>query len=252
MRGDVPNDAATKGPRWRNARPIALHIGREHRGGSAAARIYRILRDEIVSLRRKPGDPIVEKDIGGTFGVSRTPIREAILRLAAENLIDIIPQRGTFVADIPLDRLPEAIVIRRTLETLSVQAAAGRASNGQIAGLRAILEEQRDHALAGDVDAFYRADEDFHLAVARAAGYPGVWPLILQVKVQVDRLCHLTLPEPGRMERLIAEHAAIVDGIADHHGDRAVAALERHIGGIMADLDRAFAIHRDRFGAASA
>ena len=95
---------------------------------------------------------------------------------------------------------------------------------------------QKELATAGDPEAFYHADEEFHLAIAEAAGFPGVWPLVLQVKVQVDRYCHLTLPTPGRMDRLFREHKAIADGIARHDGDQASAALDIHIGGLMADL----------------
>jgi DNA-binding GntR family transcriptional regulator len=237
MRDDFLNDIPTaKRSRPRSARPMTLRIGREFRGASASAQIYQILRGEIISLNRKPGDPIFEKEIGSTLGVSRTPIREAILRLAAENLIEIVPQSGTFVAQIPLDKLPEAIVVRRTLEELTVRTAARRASNSQIVGLRAILELQQECAAANNPDGFHQADDDFHAAVAEAAGYPGVWPLIQQVKIQVDRFCHLSLPEPGRMDRLIREHTAIVDGIAGRDGDQAIAALERHIGGLAADL----------------
>lgn len=231
------DDITGKRMRARNARPAVMRAGPGTSGNSASALIYQTLRRDIVALHRKPGDPIVEKDLAAAFGVSRTPIREALLRLAAEHLVEIAPQSGTFVARIPLDGLPEAIVIRRALEELAVRAAASNATRSQIALLEANLERQRE-AVAGDNrDAFHDADEDFHATIAEAAGYPGIWPLVQQVKLQVDRYRHLTLPQPGRMARLVKEHAAIVQAIRDRDADRAVAKLDIHLDGLVDGLD---------------
>src|SRR6478609_451011 len=97
--------------------------------GSASAwrLVYQNLREDIVSLRLKPGDPISEKEVAGRYGVSRTPVREAIQRLADERLVEIFPQSGTFVARIPYDDLPEAMIIRKALETASVRLATEKA-----------------------------------------------------------------------------------------------------------------------------
>lgn len=116
------------------------------RSASTSALIYQVLWNDIVSLRRYPGDPILEKEIAAQFGVSRTPVREAILRLSNEKLIEILPQSGTFVARIALDTLPEAIVVRKALEDVTVRAAAVKASRTQIATLRANLELQKVQA----------------------------------------------------------------------------------------------------------
>jgi DNA-binding GntR family transcriptional regulator len=230
-------DAAGKRIRARNARPAIMRVGPGAGGNSASALIYQTLRRDIVSLHRKPGDPIVEKDLAATFGVSRTPIREALLRLAAEHLVEIAPQSGTFVARIPLDALPEAIVIRRALEELAVKTAAVNASRSQIALLEANLERQRETVASDDRDAFHDADEEFHATIAGAAGYPGIWPIVQQVKLQVDRYRHLTLPQPGRMARLVEEHAAIVRAIRDGDAGLAVAKLGIHLDGLVDGLD---------------
>jgi DNA-binding GntR family transcriptional regulator len=114
------SETAEKRTRARNARPAIMRGGPGTNGNSTSSLIYQTLRREIVSMHRKPGDPIIEKELASTFGVSRTPIREALLRLSAEHLVEIAPQSGTFVARIPLADLPEAIVIRRALEELAV------------------------------------------------------------------------------------------------------------------------------------
>jgi DNA-binding GntR family transcriptional regulator len=231
------NAVSRKRMRARNARPTVMHAGPRAPGNSASALVYQVIRREIVSMQRKPGEPIVEKELGFTFGVSRTPIREAILRLADEGLVEVVPQSGTFVARIPLDALPEAFIIRRALEEVTVRAAAERATKSQITGLHAILELQREKMAADDREGFHEADQSFHAAIAEAAGHPGIWMLVQQVMVQVDRYRRLTLPQPGRMERVIAEHVGVTEAIAEHDVEKAAAAIDAHIDGLRVGLE---------------
>ncbi|GGG10348.1 GntR family transcriptional regulator [Rhizobium wenxiniae] len=207
------------------------------RSASTSALIYQVLWNDIVSLRRYPGDPILEKEIAAQFGVSRTPVREAILRLSNEKLIEILPQSGTFVARIALDTLPEAIVVRKALEDVTVRAAALKASRTQIATLRANLELQKVQAAEADYEGFRRTDDTFHTLIAEAAGYPGIWDIIKSVKIKVDRYCHLSLPKPGRIARLIKEHTAIFNAIRDHDPDRAAEAIHAHLDAIMTGVE---------------
>lgn len=203
---------------------------------STANAIYRALRADIVSMRREPGKPISEKEIALAHGVSRTPVREALLRLADDQLVDIRPQSGTFVARIPLGALPEAILVRKALEELTVRLAAERASVGAVARLYDIMSQQRRMAELGDRDGFHEADEAFHAAIAEAAGHGGIWRLVEQVKVQVDRCRRLTLPVPGRMHLVIEEHRLIVEAIEAHKPARAVAGMIAHLDGLRAGI----------------
>ncbi|MND69006.1 putative HTH-type transcriptional regulator YdfH [compost metagenome] len=207
------------------------------RSASTSALIYQVLWNDIVSLRRYPGDPILEKEIAAQFGVSRTPVREAILRLSNEKLIEILPQSGTFVARIALDTLPEAIVVRKALEDVTVRAAAVKANRTQMATLRANLELQKVQAAEADYEGFRRTDDLFHTLIAEAAGYPGIWEIIKSVKIKVDRYCHLSLPKPGRIARLIKEHTAIFNAIRDHDPDRAADAIHAHLDAIMTGVE---------------
>ncbi len=207
------------------------------RAETASATVYRLLRDEIVWLKRLPGEPIVEKDIALAQSVSRTPVREALLRLAAEGLVDTVSKSGTFVGRIPLSALPEAMVVRKALERVTARAAAVRARPSEVTNLRAILERQREADAAGDRSAFHRADEAFHAAVAAASGYPGIWSLVQGVKTQIDRYRLLTLPQPGRMARVIKEHSAVVAAIENHDAERAAAAMEGHLDALQISME---------------
>ncbi len=188
-----------------------------------------------MSLRLKPGDPISEKEVAARYGVSRTPVREAMLRLADERLVEIFPQSGTFVARIPYDDLPEAMVIRKALETASVRLAAEKASKSQLLALATIVEQQREAAEANDRGAFHRADEAFHAKIAEIGGFPGIWRQVLQVKVQVDRYRRMTLSQEGRMAQVIADHERILAGIAASAPEEAAAGMVVHLDAVLSD-----------------
>lgn len=231
------NKSMNAAMRARDLLPASRLIGDDQRNETASAAVYRVLRQEIVWLKRKPGEPIVEKDIALAQGVSRTPVREALLRLAGEGLVDMIPKSGTTVARIPLTKLPEAIVVRKALEQVTAGAAATRARRSDITSLRAILERQREAEMAGDRAEFHRADEAFHAAIAAVGGYPGIWSLVQTVKTQIDRYRLLTLPQPGRIARVIEEHAAVVTAIAQHDAERAAAAMGGHLDALRISME---------------
>ncbi len=163
-------------------------------------------------------------------------MREAVLRLAEERLIEVAPKSGTYVARIPLSALPEALVVRRALEGVTVRAATRFASASQLTALRAIIQRQQETAAIGDREAFHRADEDFHAAIAAAGRYRGIWDLIQQVKVHVDRYRRLTLPQEGRMESVISEHTAILQAIEERKAEVAVGHMEEHLNRLRLEI----------------
>jgi len=212
--------------------------------------IYADLRAQILSLERRPGEPIHEAQLAAVYGVSRTPVREAVLKLADEGLIEIFPQSGTFVARIPLAGLPEAVVIRKALEETSARFAAQRANRSQVFAIGEILERQREAELSGNRDLFHSADEAFHAAIADAGGYPGIWKLVQQVKVHVDRYRRLTLPQEGRMARVISEHSGILTMIEAADGSGAADAMAVHLNGLIADIPDIRRLNPDYFAEA--
>lgn len=198
--------------------------------------IYQELHRSIITMELVPGTPISENAISSKMGVSRTPVREAVLRLTKEKLVEVVPQSGTFVARIPLSSLTEAFVVRRALEAVTVRAAVAQASPSQIMEFRALIEQQREISATGDPEAFHRADEQFHAAFARVGKYSGIWDLIRQVKVQIDRYRRLTLPQAGRMDLIIQEHEAVVDALAAGNAGLAVDCMEQHLDHLQLDI----------------
>jgi DNA-binding GntR family transcriptional regulator len=218
----------TDGTESRSAVARQRRVGRP-RGTSASSMIYADLRAQLLSLERRPGEAISEAEIALSYGVSRTPVREAILKLSDEGLLEIFPQSGIIVSRIPVAALPEAIIIRKALEETTARLAAERATSSQILGLRATVERQREAETAKDSEAFHQADEAFHGTIAEIAGHPGIWKLIQQVKVHVDRYRRLTLPQRGRIALAISEHEAVVTAIEMHNPERAAGAMNHHL-----------------------
>src|SRR5258707_8794084 len=221
------------------------------RAATAASRIYSDLRIELVSMQRRPGEVISEAEIALSYGVSRTPVREAILKLSDEGLLEIFPHSGIYVSRIPIAALPEAILIRKALEETTARLAAERATPSQILALHSIVERQREADVAKDSEAFHQADERFHASIAEVAGHPGIWTLIQQVKLHVDRYRRLTLPQAGRIGDAIVEHAAILAAIEARDPARARIAMESHLERLLRDISATQSINPELFDARS-
>lgn len=231
----------TRKSRAPNAPPSASSGGRSRKVQKNSELIHDDLLRDIVAMTLTPGTPVSENELALRYGVSRTPVREAVLRLAKERLLEVVPKSGTFVSRIPLSALREALVVRKALEGVTVRAAAEQANKSQITKLRAIIKRQQKDADAGDEAAFHKSDEDFHSALATVGNYEGIWELIQQVKVHIDRYRRLTLPQAGRMKLVVLEHSAVVEAIAAHDADKAVARMEDHLNKLRLDI----AIFRD-------
>lgn len=231
-------------PRKQRA-PNAPPMAHRHPGATAPAKnsdfVYQDLRSEIVSMRLVPGTAILEKDLALRYGVSRTPVREAVLRLAKDRLIDVVAKSGTFVAPIPLAMVREALVARRALESATVREATEKASESQLMEIRAIIQRQREKAEAGDEAAFHRADDDFHAAIAAAGRLGGIWEMIQQIRIQIERYRRLTLPQPGRMMKVVGEHEAVLDAMVRRDADEAVKKMAYHLNKLQLDI----AVFRD-------
>ncbi len=202
------------------------------RGGGRSLlsdRAHEALQGLIVRGELKPGARLSEPELQARFGVGRTPLREAMLRLAEQGLVSIVPQSGSFVAEIELDRVAEAQFVREHLECAMIRELAARIAAPGLRVLDANLAAQRQAARDGDAEAFYALDEALHAAFAELAGRPGVWRLIRQGKLQMDRVRRLSLPIKDQIPRLIAQHAAVLAALSKRDANQAETALRRHL-----------------------
>jgi DNA-binding GntR family transcriptional regulator len=186
---------------------------------------------DIVTLRFQPGQVLSEQELAVAYGVSRTPVREAVQRLRHAALVEVRPQVGTVVAAFSLSRFREAQFVRETLEVACIELAVQRPdipTGPDLAALQTELAAQKIAADAGDVVAFTRHDEQMHRIICGLSGHAGVWDTIAQSKVHLDRVRHLSLVTEGIMRRLYGQHRAIVAAIAARDEAAAILTARRH------------------------
>lgn len=213
----------------------------------AAEQIYGHLREEIITCRLAPNEGISENRICGMFGVSRSPVRIALTRLAEDGLIDIFPQRGSFVAPIRMKQVEESQFARTALEVALVEVAAEKWTKAHASEAHANLAAQKHHARVADAWGFYIDNERFHQLIARAAGLEGVWKTVQGVKMLWDRVGHLANRVPGHRDDIIAEHEAIVTALDANDHKAAVKAMKLHLRSVFNAIARLRPLHEDYF-----
>jgi DNA-binding GntR family transcriptional regulator len=205
-------------------------------GESAAASIEKDLRRAIIELELLPGARLSEQDIATRLGVSRQPVREALIRLANSRLIEIRPHRGTVVARISAKEMTEALFVRQSVEIAVVAKAAQNFDAWQRKRINSIILKQEEAAGKLDHAGFREHDEAFHFAVAQGAGVGIAWIAIADMKTHMDRVCNMTLQSEADMARRVREHRAIMDAIDQRDVEAAKQAMETHLGSILDDL----------------
>lgn len=212
---------------------MTLDILPSDSGESAAAAIERDLRRSIIELDLLPGTRLSEQDIATRLGVSRQPVREALIRLANSRLIEIRPYRGTVVARISAREMTEALFVRQSVEIAVVARAAQNFDGWQRKRIDSLLAEQELAAAKLDHAAFREHDEAFHIAIANGAGVGIAWTAIADMKAHMDRVCNMTLQSVDDMERRVREHRAIMKAIDAHDVPGAEKAMAMHLGSIL-------------------
>lgn len=201
-------------------------------------RVFEALRQAIVQLQLSPGNPLSEADIARQLGVSRQPVREAFIKLAEVGLVDIRPQRGTFVRPISVREVHNARFLREAIEVAVVRKAAAEATPEWVRDLRRIIENQREVAIHGDTADFLRLDEAFHQAIAAAASCEEAWRVVEGLKAQMDRVRYLSLPDATPLQTIIAQHERIVDALDHGSPAEAEAAMRHHLTEILISLPK--------------
>ena len=193
-------------------------------------RVYEQIRESIISMERAPGTRLSEKDVAGEIGVSKTPVREAFIRLSEEGLIEIRPKSGSYVSEISFDRVYESLMLRRAIEMAVAAEAANRRTTMDLVNLQHLVERQSEAAEAGDGVAFFDLDRDFHQALAIMAAMPSAIRLVHMVRGAVSRVQRLRISRgETRHQQVIEAHKAIVTAIENRDASAASAAMDAHL-----------------------
>jgi len=222
-----------------------INRSRTHR--TTRVEVYDTLRASIVSLERTPGQRLSEAELARDLGVSRTPVREAIIQLRTDGLVEVTPQLGSFVSKISLRSVREAQFAREALECAAVRAAAQRLDAATVERLRQNIALQRAAQGSSDLEQFYRLDEEFHRELVAASGYPGISDLLDRSRAHLNRVRRLSLPVPDVIEELIDQHSAVLQALERNDVDQAEASLRHHLRGVYRVLVPLRDAHPDYF-----
>lgn len=215
--------------------------------GPASRQVYRALRDAIIATDFAPGQRISENELAERLEVSRTPIREALIRLRDERFVQIVPQLGTYVTTISVAAVEDAQFIRESLECAAVRIVAVRADDGDLAALEGLVQRQAEVSEHGDHARFAVLDDEFHAALCELAGRPIAWEVAQRVKGHLNRVRRLSLPQPNYLAEMVAEHRLVLDALREHDPDKAETALRHHLRMVLSALPAIRAQHPDYF-----
>ncbi len=214
-----------------------MRSGQLDRSRQVALQVHDILRDRILNMALVPGAVLSRASLQLEFGISQTPVRDALMRLQEEGLVDVYPQYATVVAKIDVDHARQAQFLRLSIELEAVRRLTEDAPAETASELRKILARQKAVASTETYDSFDALDREFHRKLYEMTGILQLWTNVRRQSVNLDRLRRLNLPMPGKMQTVLMQHEAIVEAIASGRAENATAALRTHLSGTLSIVD---------------
>ncbi|MGV1871380.1 GntR family transcriptional regulator [Agrobacterium rosae] len=211
--------------------------GQLDRSRQVALQLHEILRERIIKVELVPGTVLSRASLQLEFGISQTPVRDALMRLQEEGLVDVYPQYATVVAKIDIDHAMQAQFQRLSIELEAVRRLTTDAPEKTASELGVLLTRQKAVASPDTYDIFDSIDRDFHRRLYEMAGITQLWANVRRQSVHIDRLRRLNLPMPGKLQTVIADHEAIVSAIASGNPEAATSALRNHLSGTLSIID---------------
>ncbi|GAA4696063.1 GntR family transcriptional regulator [Pseudonocardia yuanmonensis] len=196
--------------------------------------VYETLRRKVLTLELPPGAALSENELAASLGVSRTPVRESLILLVEEGLVQVFPQVGSFVSRVDPDKVADAQFLREAVELASLEDLPAEPDPEIVAELRRNLEEQRRPGLT--VEDFFALDEAFHHGLLRLAGHGSAWATVVSAKGHLDRARRLGLqetPPSGFAE----QHVDILEAVLSGDVGRARAAMRTHLRAVFDDVE---------------
>lgn len=214
--------------------------------GNTTEQVERSLRSAIVALDFAPGEFIDKGLVCARLGVSRFPVSEALARLAAEGLVEILPQRGTRAARIRLAEIKESMLIRNALEAMVAETAARCLPTPALTALKKNLQAQEKAVAKGDRAGFHALDLAFHAIMVDSLELPRVAAVIEASRANIDRVRQL-LSSPRRYAVTLAEHRNLLKALESHDAEAARCAMESHLEAVMDELEHFSAKYPEAF-----
>jgi len=215
--------------------------------------IYDELHARIVSLEYPPGLMIFENEVAAEFGVSRTPVRQAFFRLAKDDLLEVLPQRGARVSFISKEKVRESQVVRESLEVTSMILSVRKWDEDDpdcraaAAEIEEIIANQVKAVAAGDDAAFTRLDEEYHRAFMRFAGNMTLFNIVCEIRAHLNRVRYAELQVARLDDEAVVYHREIFDAVRAKDEARAVECLRAHLRVLEDFREEIFAKRKDMF-----
>ncbi len=193
------------------------------------------LRLGIVTLRFLPGAMLSESNLAKYLGTSRTPVREALIRLSQEGMVKILAQRGSRVAAISTESVRTARFVRFALENAVAKDLCENEtmSPASYHELQALIFKQREAVEKQQLEEFMKLDDEFHRKIAEAANRNAVWSLIEREKAQMDRVSFLSLHETADLNDLVQQHEEILAALYTKDLEKASVLLDKHFNAVL-------------------
>ncbi|MBD2872185.1 GntR family transcriptional regulator [Paenibacillus arenilitoris] len=202
---------------------------------SARDAVYAQLREQILKLELPPGTPLSENETSVLFGVSRTPVRESFLRLAQEGLVQVLPQRGTFVSLIDTALVEEARFMREQLERAVIRLACGEFPQEALTRLEMNIRQQEVCIEAQDDKSMFELDESFHRILFDGCGKRNIWAVMQQMNAHLNRSRMLRLVDDHNWAHLYEQHRLMLEAVKAKDGAGAERLMTEHLSLNIAD-----------------
>ncbi len=220
-------------------RPVEIGIPRDVlpqgqvRRVSASQQVHEALRARILALELAPGQSLSRAEVSETYGVSQTPVREAMQRLADEGLLEIFPQSKTEVSRIDIGHAQETQFLRLSLELEVVRRLALAPDRSFVDEIDLLIRRQERALADGDMEAFSNLDQAFHRRMHSLLGVETLWDLVTARSGHIDRLRNLNLPDPGKSASIMDCHRRIAAAIRAGDPEAGEAVVREHLSGTL-------------------
>lgn len=210
--------------------------------------VYRFLKLNIININLPPGQSISEQDVASQLNVSRTPVREAFIKLAQENLLDIIPQKGTYISLIDTDQVEESKFVRETLEKEIVQQACTGFPAEELFQLQSSLALQKLCIKEKDYHRFFQQDEAMHGIIFKGCNKSRTWNMLQLMNAHYNRVRILNLKDREfEWDQLIDQHQDLVRAISEQDIVLGKKTIDLHLNKVVVDLEHLRKEHSDYF-----
>ncbi|WP_228004139.1 GntR family transcriptional regulator [Amycolatopsis sp. YIM 10] len=206
------------------------------RGRTNRRRVYETLRRRMLTLELPPGSPLSENELAAALGVSRTPVRESLILLAEEGLVQVFPKVGSFVSRVDPRRVADAQFLREAVELAALEDLPASLDPEIVKELEDNLARQQEPGIA--LEDFFELDEMFHRGLLALSGHGSAWPTVVSAKGHLDRARRLGLHEANTPEVFAGQHVRILRAVTARDIRLARDTMRTHLREVFADIER--------------